>query len=105
MRKILEKTNSFFVFFKQHHLFTGTWEVFYTDILQTHDKMKAADVDVRLHMKKKMGHVYPPLERPRQRYSKERLIIVKVIFRFQSVLHCSNFLVSTLPFSALLTGI
>jgi len=40
-------------------LFTGTWEVFYTDILQTRDKMKAAGVDVRLHVKKKMGHVYP----------------------------------------------
>lgn len=40
-------------------LFTGTWEVFYTDILNTYDKMKSAGVDVRLHVKEKMGHVYP----------------------------------------------
>ena len=40
-------------------LFTGTWEVFYTDIVKTRDKMKAAGVDVRLHVKEKMGHVYP----------------------------------------------
>jgi acetyl esterase/lipase len=40
-------------------LYTGTWEVFYTDIVKTYDKMKAAGVDVRLHVKEKMGHVYP----------------------------------------------
>ena len=40
-------------------LFTGTWEVFYTDIVKTYDKMKTAGVDVRLHVKEKMGHVYP----------------------------------------------
>ena len=40
-------------------LFTGTWEVFYTDIVKIFDKMKAAGVDVRLHVKEKMGHVYP----------------------------------------------
>ena len=40
-------------------LFTGTWETFYTDIVKTYDKMKAAGVDVRLHVKEKMGHVYP----------------------------------------------
>ena len=40
-------------------LFTGTWEVFYTDILKTYDKMKAAGIDVSLHVKEKMGHVYP----------------------------------------------
>lgn len=40
-------------------LFTGTWEVFYTDIVKTCDKMKSAGVDVRLHVKEKMGHVYP----------------------------------------------
>ena len=40
-------------------LYTGTWEVFYTDIVKTYDKMKAAGVDVRLHTKQKMGHVYP----------------------------------------------
>ena len=40
-------------------LYTGTWEVFYTDIVKTYDKMKAAGVDARLHVKKKLGHVYP----------------------------------------------
>ena len=40
-------------------LFTGTWEIFYTDIVKTCDKMKAAGVDARLHVAEKMGHVYP----------------------------------------------
>lgn len=41
------------------HLFTGTWEIFYTDIISTHEKMKAAGVDAQLHVAEKMGHVYP----------------------------------------------
>lgn len=40
-------------------LFTGTWEIFYTDIVKTFDKMKAAGVDARLHVAEKMGHFYP----------------------------------------------
>lgn len=40
-------------------LFTGTWEVFYTDVVKTYDKMKAAGVDARLHVAEKIGHVYP----------------------------------------------
>ena len=40
-------------------LFTGTWETFYTDIVNTYNKMKSSGVDVRLHVKEKMGHVYP----------------------------------------------
>lgn len=40
-------------------LFTGTWEIFYTDVVSTCDKMKAAGVDARLHVAEKMGHVYP----------------------------------------------
>lgn len=40
-------------------LFTGTWEVFYTDIVNTCDKMTAAGVDAKLHVANKMGHVYP----------------------------------------------
>ncbi|MBR5170255.1 MAG: alpha/beta hydrolase [Muribaculaceae bacterium] len=40
-------------------LFTGTWEIFYTDIVKACDKMKAAGVDARLHVAEKMGHVYP----------------------------------------------
>ena len=40
-------------------LFTGTWEIFYTDVVNTFDKMKAAGVDAQLHVAEKMGHVYP----------------------------------------------
>ena len=40
-------------------LFTGTWEIFYTDIANCHNKMKAAGVEANLHIAKKMGHVYP----------------------------------------------
>ena len=40
-------------------IYAGTWETLYTDIVNTHDKMKSAGVDVRLHVKEKMGHVYP----------------------------------------------
>ena len=40
-------------------LYAGTWETLYTDVVKTYDKMKAAGVDVRLHVKEKMGHVYP----------------------------------------------
>lgn len=40
-------------------LYTGTWEVFYTDIIKTYNKMKASGVNVNLHVKEKMGHVYP----------------------------------------------
>lgn len=40
-------------------LFTGTWEIFYTDIVNTCNKMKAAGVDAQLHVAEKMGHVYP----------------------------------------------
>ncbi len=40
-------------------LFTGTWEIFYTDIVKTYHKMETASVDVRLHEAEKMGHVYP----------------------------------------------
>ena len=40
-------------------LYTGTWEVFYTDVCKTYDKMKAAGVDAHLHVAQKMGHVYP----------------------------------------------
>ena len=40
-------------------LFTGTWEILYTDIVKTFDRMKAAGVDAQLHVAEKMGHVYP----------------------------------------------
>lgn len=40
-------------------LFIGTWEIFYTDVVKTCDKMKSAGVEARLHVAEKMGHVYP----------------------------------------------
>ena len=40
-------------------LFAGTWETLYTDIVNTYEKMKASGVDAHLHVKEKMGHVYP----------------------------------------------
>ena len=40
-------------------LYTGTWEILYTDVVSTYDKMKEAGVDAQLHVSKKMGHVYP----------------------------------------------
>ena len=40
-------------------LFVGTWEIFYDDVVNTYEKMKAAGVDARLHVGEKMGHVYP----------------------------------------------
>ncbi len=58
-------------------LFTGTWEVFYTDVCKTYDKMKAAGVDVRLHVAEKMGHVYPLWPCPEGR--KARHEIAKII--------------------------
>ncbi len=40
-------------------LFTGTWETLYTDITSTYKKMKSAGVEANIHVKEKMGHVYP----------------------------------------------
>ena len=40
-------------------LYTGIWEIFYTDVVKTYNKMNAAGVDASLHVADKMGHVYP----------------------------------------------
>jgi acetyl esterase/lipase len=60
-------------------LFTGTWEVFYTDIVNTFNKMKTAGVDVRLHVAEKMGHVYPLWPCPEG--SKARKEIAEIILQ------------------------
>ena len=52
---------------------TGTWEVFYTDVLKTYEKMKAAGVDVRLHVAEKMGHVYPLIPSPEGRKARKEI--------------------------------
>jgi acetyl esterase/lipase len=54
-------------------LFTGTWEIFYTDIVKTFDKMKAAGVDARLHVAEKMGHVYPLWPCPEGRKARQEI--------------------------------
>ena len=54
-------------------LFTGTWEIFYTDILNTYHKMEAAGVDVQLHDAEKMGHVYPLWPCPEGSNVRERI--------------------------------
>ena len=63
-------------------LFTGTWEVFYTDIVKTFDKMTTAGVDVGLHVKEKMGHVYPLWPSPEGKEARKEIaqIISKVNF-------------------------
>ena len=60
-------------------LFTGTWEIFYTDIVKTFEKMKAAGVDARLHVAEKMGHVYPLWPCPEG--SKARKEIAEIILQ------------------------
>ena len=54
-------------------LFTGTWEVFYTDVCKTYDKMKTAGVDARLHVAEKMGHVYPLWPSPEGRKARREI--------------------------------
>ena len=58
-------------------LYTGTWEIFYTDIVKTYDKMKAAGVDARLHVAEKLGHVYVLWPCPEGK--KARLEIAQII--------------------------
>ena len=60
-------------------LYAGTWETFNTDIVKTYDKMKAAGVDVRLHVAEKMGHVYPLWPCPEG--SKARKEIAQIIMQ------------------------
>ena len=40
-------------------IFVGTWEVFYPDIINCSEKMKAAGVSVTLHVGEELGHVFP----------------------------------------------
>lgn len=57
-------------------LFTGTWEVFYSDVCKTNDKMKRAGVDVRLHVAEKMGHVYPLWPTPEGRKARREIAAI-----------------------------
>ncbi len=40
-------------------IFVGTWEVFYPDIVNCGEKLKAAGVSVTLHVGEELGHVFP----------------------------------------------
>lgn len=57
-------------------LFTGTWEIFYTDVVNTFDKMKAAGVDAQLHVAEKMGHVYPLWPCPEGKKARKEIAVI-----------------------------
>ena len=40
-------------------LYSGTYDVLYTDIIKTEQKLREAGVDAHLHTAEKFGHVYP----------------------------------------------
>ena len=61
-------------------LYAGTWEIFYTDIVNTCDKMKAAGVDARLHVGEKMGHVYATWPCPEGKKVREE--IAEIILQY-----------------------
>ena len=60
-------------------IFTGTWEIFYTDAVKTYNKMKSADVEARLHEAEKLGHVYPLWPCPEGRDARKE--IAKIILQ------------------------
>jgi len=54
-------------------IYAGTWDVLYTDVVKAYDKMKAAGVDVRLHVGEKMDHVYPILPTPEGKAARKEI--------------------------------
>lgn len=40
-------------------IYSGTYDVLYTDIIKTEQKLRASGVDTELHIAEKFGHVYP----------------------------------------------
>ena len=54
-------------------IYAGTWDVLYTDVVKAYDKMKAAGVDVRLHVGEKMDHVYPLLPTPEGKAARKEI--------------------------------
>ena len=54
-------------------IYSGTWDVLYTDVVKACDKMKAEGVDVRLHVGAKMDHVYPILPTPEGKAAREEI--------------------------------
>ena len=41
------------------NLYSGTYDVLYTDVIKTAQKLRTAGVDTQLHVAEKFGHVYP----------------------------------------------
>jgi len=54
-------------------IYAGTWDVLYTDVVKAYDKMKAASVDVRLHVGEMMDHVYPILPTPEGKAARKEI--------------------------------
>lgn len=54
-------------------LYAGTWDVLYTDVVRTFERMKAAGVIVNLHVGEKMPHVYPILPCPEGRKARAEI--------------------------------
>ena len=54
-------------------IYAGTWDVLYTDVVKAYDKMKAAGVNVRLHVGEKMDHVYPILPTPEGKSARKEI--------------------------------
>jgi len=61
----------------QAFIFTGTWEVLYTDSVRTYEKLRDAGVDATLYKAEKFGHVYPLYPLPEGK--KARTEIVRII--------------------------
>lgn len=60
-------------------LYSGTYDVLYTDIIKTERKLREAGVDAALHTAGKFGHVYPLYPVPEGR--KARREISKIMLR------------------------
>ena len=54
-------------------IYAGTWDVLYTDVIKAYGKMKAAGVDVHLHVGEKMDHVYPILPTPEGKAARKEI--------------------------------
>ncbi len=60
-------------------IYSGTYDVLYTDIIKTEQKLRASGVDAALHTAGKFGHVYPLYPVPEGR--KARREISKIMLR------------------------
>ncbi|MBR3527847.1 MAG: alpha/beta hydrolase [Bacteroidales bacterium] len=56
--------------------YAGTWDVLYTDVVKTYEKMEAEGVDVHLHVGEKMPHVYPILPCPEGEIARKEIAVI-----------------------------